>query len=289
VSLAHAKHASRWVTVDRRRAVWTWDVEHGARQLCDVAVGCGTGGLVAIGGDGKLGAMDTAGLYVFDTSTGALTAHQGATSALVVSDDSMLIAAAERGNGFNNLFLIHGQDPRAHEIAMPKRRSPATALAFSADGKQLAAAVDVAIELVATQPPYATERVLEGHQGMITALEYLPDGRLVSTSIDHTVRIWNLADGSVHVLRLPARIATVDVVGDAAVTTSDDHVMRLWDLPSETSRPLLGHDDAPVFAGFTASGAIVGVDHDGRISRYRATTPYGEAALRTWIAVLTNL
>jgi len=224
---------------------------------------------------------------VFDTSTGEIFDHSGGPSALAVSDDSALIAMAQNHAGDDNLFLELGRTDRT--IELPPRKSPASALAFSGDGTQLAVAVDTTIELVSTTPPYATQRTFAGHQGMITSLAYLSDGRLVSSSIDHTVRIWNVADGSVHVLRLPARIATVDVLGDAAVTTSDDHVLRLWDIPSETERSLLGHDDVPVFGGIAADGTIVGVDHDGRVSRYRDTTPYGEAALRTWIAALTNL
>jgi WD40 repeat protein len=286
-SLVHAKRAVRWLTIDQRGAVWAWDVASGARQICDTSRPCNVGKIIAIGGDGRLGAMYLDRFDVFDPSTGQIFDHGGGPSVLAVSDDSTLIAMAQNHAGEDNLALELGRTDR--EIRLPARKSPATALAFSGDGTQLAVAVDAAIELVSTTPPYSTGRVLAGHQGVITRLEYLPDGRLVSSSIDHTVRIWDVTDGSSHVLRLPARIATVDVLGDRAVTTSDDHALRLWDIPNETARTLLGHDDAPMFGGIAADGTIVGVDRDGRVSRYRDAAPYGEAALRTWIAMLTNL
>jgi WD40 repeat protein len=139
------------------------------------------------------------------------------------------------------------------------------------------------IELATGEP-----RLLRGHDGPVVAVQWLADGRLVSTSSDLSVRVWNLADGSVKILRGHTKpVVAVDVAGDAALTIARDGTARLWDLRTEVGRPLLGHDTAPIFAGFGAAGELLVLDGDGRLSVYRDDTPSGEAALRVWIAALT--
>jgi len=274
---ARAAQSDRWVTIDRSDNAWVWDFVTGGRELCEDTW------LAAISADSNRVATYDRGLHEWDAHTGSGTdeSDHAQTTALAVTPDGSQIAVS---NERFQLRLYRGGTP--HEVEMPKQVTAASALAFSADGALLAGGFDTDIRIV-TIATSAT-RLLRGHEGAIWSLQFLADGRLVSTSADRTVRVWDVAAGTSHVLRgHTGPVTTVDVAGDRAVTTSADHVVRLWDIRSEIGRPLFGHDAFPVFAGFTASGDVIALDADGRLSRYRDDTPPGEAALRVWIAALT--
>ncbi|MEO8553608.1 MAG: hypothetical protein ABI678_26725, partial [Kofleriaceae bacterium] len=231
-------------------AIATWD--HGKTHLWDPATGEG-----------------------FDM------AESSDPSALAVSPDHQLVATGTLGN------LVVYRERMPQRLGLPKQRAAVSALAFDLDGSHLAAAFDTAIYIV----DLATHdyRLLRGHDAQVLALAWLPDGRLASTSNDLSVRIWNLADGSAQILRGHTKpVIGIDVRGDAALTVASDGTARLWDIPTEIGRPLLGHDAAPIFAGFGAAGELLVLDGDGRLSHYRDDTPPGEAALRVWIAALTR-
>jgi WD40 repeat protein len=272
-----ASHSDRWVTIDHRFQAWVWDLT-GGRELCEDTR------LVAIAGDGsRVATFDHDELHEWDprTGSGGEESDSTQTNALAVAPNGSQLAV---GNERFELRLYRGGMPA--QVPLPKQVTAASTLAFSTDGALLAGGFDTDIRIVTVAT--GASRILRGHEGAILSLQFLDDGRLVSTSTDHTARVWNLASGSSHVLRgHTARILSIDVVGDRAVTTSADHAVRLWDIASEIGRPLFGHDAAPVFAGLTASGEVLAVDDDGRLSRYRDDTPPGEAALRVWIAALT--
>ncbi|HEX7699521.1 MAG TPA: serine/threonine-protein kinase [Kofleriaceae bacterium] len=282
-AVVRAKHASRWVTRDNANRLWIWDLKTGARELCGEDHSCDDAETIAISGDGAfVAALIDGSTHVFDADTGEGTELGGRPFALAFSDDGEQLAIAT-DSGRLRIFR-----PRAKtDTALPSLISGATALAFAPGGHELAVGNEFWVQVFETDPVSATLAPFKGHEGSITSLDYTDDGRIVSTSLDHTVRVWNVADRTSRVLQLPAKISQVDVAGGRAVTTSDDGTVRLWDIATESGRVLPGHDVAPVFGGVTADGTIISVDGDGRISHYRDATPVGEASLRTWIGALT--
>ena len=282
-AVVRAKHASRWVTRDNANRLWIWDLKTGGRELCGRNHDCDDAEAIAISGDGAfVAAMIGDGTHLFDAVTGEGFELGGKPFALAFSDDGEQLAIATE-SGRLRLFR-----PRAKtETELPPLMSGATAVAFAPGGHELAVGNEFWVRVFETDPVSATLAPFKGHEGSITSIDYTDDGRIVSTSLDHTVRVWNVADHTSHVLQLPARISQVDVAGGLAVTTSDDGTVRLWDIATESGRVLPGHDAAPVFGGITADGTIISVDGDGRISHYRDATPVGEASLRTWIGALT--
>ena len=100
------------------------------------------------------------------------------------------------------------------------------------------------------QPPRTfLLRTLTGHTDTIYALAIAPDGRTaLSGSDDKTLRLWDLASGSM--IRTlnghTGRVFSVAIAPDGrtALSGSEDKTLRLWDLTSgSTIRTLTGHTD----------------------------------------------
>jgi WD40 repeat protein len=286
----HATTGGRWVTLDQGGTAAVWDRD-GARILCKPEstrglASCNDTRFVAISADGsRVATYDNDNLHLWDPATGLATdVDSTSVTALALSPDGASLATAAAAN--NRLLLITREGARTVGLSDSQPAS-ITTVAFTPDGRAIAAGINS--EVVLFDRESGARRDFVGHEGEIAAIAFTDDGRMITTSTDLTARVWNLADGSSRVLRgHTRRITTIEVHGDVAVTTSLDGTARLWDLRSETSRILLGHDAPSIVAGVAATGEIVTVDRDGRLARYRDDVPYGEAALRVWIAVLTS-
>jgi WD40 repeat protein len=76
-------------------------------------------------------------------------------------------------------------------------------------------------------------RDFPGHTRDVTSIAFSPDGkRLLSSSLDHTVRIWDIASGKE--LRRFACPSTIECAafadGGRRVLCGGDHVLQLWDV-----------------------------------------------------------
>jgi WD40 repeat protein len=129
-------------------------------------------------------------------------------------------------------------------IELPGHRDEITALAFSPDGRWLAAGsldrTSRLWDLHSANPPAAVGTVLEGHAGAITSLAFSPDGRwLVTGSQDGTARLWDLQSDeperaaivlSGHSSWVSALAFSPD--GRWLATGTGDQTARMWDLQS---------------------------------------------------------
>jgi WD40 repeat protein len=97
---------------------------------------------------------------------------------------------------------------------------------------------------------------LEGHSDSVTAVAVLPDGRVISGSFDHTLRVWDLATGTVVArLTLDAPPTALAVAGQREIVVGSD----LW----RHSCPLWLEVRATEGAGDEASPEVTGQPHEG--------------------------
>lgn len=115
-------------------------------------------------------------------------------------------------------------------------QSPIWAVAFSEDGRQLAAAgADSLIRVWDVENDWQLLSVLEGHSATVTAIRYIPNGRLISVSVDRIIRLWNPFPG--HLIgKLPAyaedSVCSVhyDQTRNQVVTGCQDGSVGFWEL-----------------------------------------------------------
>ncbi|RNA31119.1 NACHT and WD domain [Brachionus plicatilis] len=90
-------------------------------------------------------------------------------------------------------------------------------------------------------------KTLNAHDDIINSLEVLPNGYLVSGSLDRTIKIWNLTDGTEH-MKLENHTGKVSSLkllpnGDL-VSGSSDRTIKVWNLTDGTVKmTLTGHTD----------------------------------------------
>lgn len=184
---------------------------------------------LSLGPDGRTiitGGEDDA-VRIIDTGTGKNSRifNKGSSSfdilyALAFSSDGKTIAAsgcatkASLGNNCEaesislwdvdskearGLFYLRGFTRRVGDIT------------FSRDGQMLAAITDQTISLW-DMGSYAKSELV-GHTDVVTAIDFSPDGlSLASASLDGTIRIWNIANGSNVVIAKDIAFGNLDVM-----------------------------------------------------------------------------
>lgn len=282
-----------WVVRDDRNGVDLWDYD-ASRQICGAEPGpaCGPFSRFAISGDGST-VIVVKNQHVTRFARGVFS-----TYALATGTD--YLASSSRGD---TLAYVYNGDvvirqPSGEEVLLA-RDHVSGPIMFAPGDHAVVVADETTIKIIDIETRSVT--MLTGHTGGVHSLGYDDQGRIVSLASDHTARIWN-ADGTVIVLTVPTTVERIDIKGKRAVTLedaivdisrddrdraqwiADNHALRVWDLDAQTSRLL--PSVYPIFGGFTAGDEIIAVERDGHLSRYRDSTPYGEAALRTWIAAL---
>jgi WD40 repeat protein/tRNA A-37 threonylcarbamoyl transferase component Bud32 len=107
-------------------------------------------------------------------------------------------------------------------------------LAFSSDGRLLAAACDDGTVRVWRGDSWETAWTLRGHTASVHQVAFTPDGsRLASASMDKTIRLWDVANGQ-EVFTLRGHNATVLCIaftrdGNKLISGSVDSTVRIWD------------------------------------------------------------
>lgn len=102
------------------------------------------------------------------------------------------------------------------------------------------------IEPTTALVPRKPLRILQGHKGYISSIAFDPTERqLVTGSMDGSVRLWSLKEGSSRELAKPERRSFYRVAfrpdGGQIAAVSSEHKIYLWDLPSGRLRHLPGH------------------------------------------------
>ena len=188
--------------------IWIYDADTGRRARTLKGQPKKWGMALAWSPDGKTLAAARSAISLWDVESGktvkTLEGHQDFVRALTFSPDGRRLASASMDKSVKVWNLSEGKESLAlkpegfafyadGEWVTAPIRLPATAAAFSADGKSLATAGADRIVRVWDAKTGTLKKELKGHRGAVTAVAFFPDGRrLISSSLDHTIRAWIL-------------------------------------------------------------------------------------------------
>lgn len=141
-----------------------------------------------------------------------------------------------------------------------------TALAYSPDGKFLAAAAGRSVLLFGAETG-KIEATLSGHPGPLTTVWISPDGRTLVAAggrpgIDGSITVWDLATKSKRHEIQGHKDSILDAAfapdGTRLATASYDREIKLWDLnEGKELRTLKDHTDAVYAVAFAPNGALL--------------------------------
>jgi WD40 repeat protein len=197
-------------------------------------------------------AGDDGVVHLWNTANGQagrkLTGATDWLRALAFSPDGKTLAAGGYDGRLRLWDVGSGKklvDVLAQPPAPPKTTQPlnvVTALAFSADGKQIAVGGSEPRLHLFQKADGKLIRSLTGHTGAITGLVFHPDGKhLISSSKDRSLRLWNPANGQM-LKTLEGHTAWAEGVtlldqGTHLASAGADQTVRLWTLIPETTKP----------------------------------------------------
>jgi WD40 repeat protein len=147
---------------------------------------------------------------------------------------------------WGHLMPLPEMTPRGERFAF-RCEGWAGSVAFSPDGKVLAAGAsdgEVHLRRVETGDE---QTVLRSHENAVAAVAFSPDGRTLATgSYDHAAKIWDTAKGEVRRTLHGHRGAVTSVAfhpgGETVATASIDGTVKLWNVASgELTATLTGH------------------------------------------------
>src|SRR5262245_58943677 len=127
-------------------------------------------------------------------------------------------------------------------------------------------------------PLRADVRELSGHKGEVTAVVFHPSGKLLATtSIDGTLRLWDLPEGKlrqslmVHTGGCYAAVFAPD--GKWLATAGADKLVRIFDSEWREARRLEGHRNKVAALAVAADGKLLASgDYDGIIRLWDPAT-----------------
>ncbi|MER6216101.1 serine/threonine-protein kinase [Streptomyces sp. NPDC001674] len=162
------------------------------------------------------------------------------------------------------------EDPTTAQRAPRRRPSRRQVLLGGAAALTVSSGVFAAIRLLADQRPWFQ---LTGHTDGVYGLEFSPDGKtLVSGSVDHTVRLWDVA-GRREITSFTDHTDKVWSVafgpdGKSAASGGADRTVRLWDIAErKAAATLTGHTSSVHSVAFSPDGRTLVSGSDDRTVR----------------------
>lgn len=164
----------------------------------------GNTNVITFSPDNRYIATATSAIALWNFQTGKidklLKGHQRLVKSITFSNDGRFLASGSSDKTARIWNVETGETEKTFQTVTPIRvkysskplewKMPVIGVAFSPDGKTLAAATGRSVHLweITTGKNFQT---LEGHEHSVTSVCFLPDGKsIVSGSLDNTVRIW---------------------------------------------------------------------------------------------------
>ncbi len=248
----------------------------------------GVGAPFAVSPDSKFIAASTrGGMALLDVSQGSVVRRfPGASAPAAFSAQGDLLATSSR-DGLRLWDLESGKTPRD----LPDSRDRfflggwwfggSTLMAFTPDGEFLVSPRSPAAGL----SPFALslwnvasgeERVMPAdperveHSGLVTSLAITPDGRtLVTASMDHSIRLWDLASQRRTAVlrghRNEVWAVTVTPDGRSVISGGKDGAVKIWSTARRESREVPSGGGIPL--AFSADGSLLAVWTNGQALR----------------------
>jgi WD40 repeat protein len=163
--------------------------------------------------------------------------------------------------GFEDGTVLLTDASLAAPRALLRAAKPVGGVAFSGDGKLLAAALGDGTVHVFAVDGSGTDTTLRGHQGPVLGVDLNADGsRVVSAGTDGAVRLWNLHEGGTGKILLdPSNNPENDVAfshdGSRIMAVGDDRMVRFWNARTGAELPSVNGEGRQLNAGaFSADG-----------------------------------
>jgi WD40 repeat protein len=266
---------------DQAGEVTLWRVERSALALRKKWRTKTVGNAVAFSPDNQLlawGVAEAPTITIWDIANEAEThieGHLRGTGSLMFSPDgALLLAGTFQGSLNKSAIGIWDVRSRKWLEELTQKRGRVNALAFSADGQLLAAAIGTEKYVRLLDFPTRTERRLEGRSlpGQINALALSADGKTVAVAIDRgfanprtdpAIKLWDVPTGAPHAKLLfegDAEVHALAFTPDGArlLAAHEDNVTRVYRLDSyQEESTLAAHEKAVHGLGISRDGAVV--------------------------------
>lgn len=263
-----------------KKSKWKWA---GKSAVCAVAIRKG-GAQVAVGtADGGLTLLAVDGAE--PKVVASIAAHTAGVAAVAYTTDGGRLATCG-GDGAVRLWTapVGGPPVLVAKFEPPAKTGvasqPVSAVAFSTDGRYLAAGGADSVLRIWDVQTGAEARGFRGHTDWVTAVAFRPDGGAVlSAGVDKAVRIFETARPDTVAAAghaLPARCIAVNKDGTLVATGSEDKTVKVWEIGSGREiATLTGAGDAINAVGFAGPDRVVAAGDDQR-ARWWTLKPVGE-------------
>ena len=183
---------------------------------------------------------------------------------------------AATGHLSSGSVLIRDSDAGGRELELGGNWNSVTSVAFSSDGRMLAAGLSNSTARVWDLADGGEPRVLGDHSDGVTAVAFSPDGRWLATASgawDNTVRFWDISSGE-QLKVIEGHSEGIDSIafspdGRLLATASRDGTARLWDAATGREMKVLEeHTTGVVGVAFSSDGRLLATtswDHTARL------------------------
>jgi WD40 repeat protein len=205
-------------------------------------------------------------------------------SAAISADGGTVAVASGDVKGTEPVANLHLIDvATAKERVFRDPKTDRRCVAFSPDGKTVAAGNDNNLVKLWDVASGDEKHILKGHTGGVQALAFTPDGKyLASGSWDFTVKIWDVSTGKERITlkdqQLP--VQSVTFIGDGTILLAGsgsglgDGMITLWQV--STGKPLLS------FKAHKGNVNSVAVSADGKVLVSAGGGPEQPGEIKVW-------